>query len=708
MTLISNAAILGQTRDMNTHTAPPFQLSRRAEWLILAAILLIAAFMRLYRLDAVPPGLTHDEAAHGQDALAILHGARPVYETVGYGREPLYDYAIALTMAILNRTDYLAERLTSAFFGLLTIVATYLGVRRMFDAPTALLTAAMLAVSFWAIATSRQALRSVMLPALLAFAVFFWQRGITSLHSPLSTLHFCLAGLLLAATLWTYMAARATWILFVVGPALAFLFDRERFKQHWSGMIVTLVVGGLLAAPMFIWLQAHPGAEQRLSQLGEPLQLLASGNPSEVLKNTIEALGMFTFRADTLWLYNIPGRPWLDPITGVLFYAGLLIALWNWRKPAYLFALAWLVIGTFPSMMTGLIASSTRAVAIQPVLYLFPALAIVALARWLHQRVILSAAKNLILAGWRPFASLRATDWAVWIAAAVLVLVTGALSFRDYFITWADARDVRVQYHTTLFEISRYLDSQPSGGMVAISSIYPGHFHDPYSMAMTLRQRDLSLRWFDGRSALALPAPGARVIVQAISPVDPALASLFSSGARLADLRTLNASDLNPRFDVFTWNGAQPGSLRKPDAPTDLGRTLELVGYATNAAQVKPGGELVVVTFWRARSTTDPNKETVLFTHLLAKPEGPVLAQQDLVGYPAWQWQPGDEFAQVHRFIVPANTPPGQYSLEVGAYTRDIPSAVQPNPPTTRLTVYDGDKVTGDRVLLSPVQVTGD
>jgi hypothetical protein len=114
---------------------------------------------------------------------------------------------------------------------------------------------------------------------------------------------------------------------------------------------------------------------------------------------------------------------------------------------------------------------------------------------------------------------------------------------------------------------------------------------------------------------------------------------------------------------------------------------------------------LVVVTFWRARSTTDPNKEIVLFTHLLAEPEGPVLAQQDLIGYPSWQWQPGDEFAQVHRFIVPANTPPGQYSLEVGAYTRDIPSAVQPNPPTTRLIVYDGDKASGDRVLLPPVQV---
>ena len=682
---------------MTFRTAP---LSRRAEWLFLAAILLIAAFLRVYQLDAIPPGFTHDEAAHGNDALAILHGARPVYETIGYGREPLYDYAVALTMGLLARTDYLAVRLTSAFFGVLTVIGTYLCVRRMFDVFTALITAAMLAVSFWAISTSRQALRSVVLPALLGFAVYFWWKGYTSLHTPRSTLHFALAGLLLAATLWTYMAARATWILFVVSPILAAVFDRERFKARWPGMLLMLGLGALLAAPMFLWLNAHPGAEQRLGQLGEPLRLLASGNPSEVLKNAIEALGMFTFRADTLWLYNIPGQPWLDPVTGILFYAGIIAAIWNWRNPAHLLSLAWLATGAFPSLMTGIVASGTRAVAIQPVLYLFPALAIVTLARWLRDRLYhkdTEAQRSKRLSGCLGVLVLTA-----------FIVITGALSIRDYFFTWANARDVRVAYHTTLFEIARYLDRQPTGGMVAISSIYPGRFHDPFSMAMTLHRRDVSLRWFDGRNALALPPAGSRLIVQAISPVDPTLTSIVSRSTRPTDSHPLRPDDLNPRFDVFDWNGAQGISTRKPEGPADFGHTLDLVGYSVNTTQLKTGSELIVVTLWRARSTTDPNREIVLFTHLLAKPEGPVLAQQDLIGYPSWQWQPGDEFAQVHRFIVPPGAPPGQYPLEIGAYTREIPSAVQPNPPTARLVVYDGDKVTGDRVLLPSVAVVGD
>jgi hypothetical protein len=226
-------------------------------------------------------------------------------------------------------------------------------------------------------------------------------------------------------------------------------------------------------------------------------------------------------------------------------------------------------------------------------------------------------------------------------------------------------------------------------------------------MGMTLHRRDLSLRWFDGHSTLVLPPAGSRLIVQAISPIDPVLADIVSRSAQPLDSRILRPNDLNPRFDVFAWNSTSSASFRKPDSPADLGHTVELVGYSTSTAQIKPGDEVIVVTLWRVRSTTDPNKETVLFTHLLATPSGPVLAQQDLIGYPSWQWRPGDEFAQAHRFTVPPGTPPGQYPLEVGAYTREIPSAVQPNPPTTRLMVYDGNKATGDRVLLPPVTVIG-
>lgn len=45
---------------------------RRWEVVLLVAILLLAAFFRLYRLEAAPPGLQHDEVFQGHDASVAL------------------------------------------------------------------------------------------------------------------------------------------------------------------------------------------------------------------------------------------------------------------------------------------------------------------------------------------------------------------------------------------------------------------------------------------------------------------------------------------------------------------------------------------------------------------------------------------------------------------------------------------------------------
>ncbi|MEJ2749477.1 MAG: hypothetical protein P8183_16470 [Anaerolineae bacterium] len=128
---------------MNVETAVSSPHYRR--WLLL--ILLTAVFLRLYAITNAPPGLTHDEADHGITAWQIVNGMRGVYFTIGYGREPLYDYATAGLMALIGPT-YLAGRVTAVYFSLIMIAGMAAWVRRAFDAPTALLTAAGLAVGF--------------------------------------------------------------------------------------------------------------------------------------------------------------------------------------------------------------------------------------------------------------------------------------------------------------------------------------------------------------------------------------------------------------------------------------------------------------------------------------------------------------------------------------------------------------------------------
>ncbi|HJW83152.1 MAG TPA: hypothetical protein VJ754_02495, partial [Anaerolineae bacterium] len=515
-------------------------------------------------------------------------------------------------------------------------------------------------------------------------------------------LNYGMAGLFLGLCLYTYMAARALPGVFVLLWIYLLIFHRPVWKQHWLGLIAMVGLGIALALPMLAYLASNPGTEVRLTQLSGPIDRLFSGDPSDLVNNVIGALSLFTFGGDNLWLYNIPGRPLLDWVTGAVFYLGLFIAMRRFRRIEYALALFWLLAGIFPSLITGVVASSLRSIAAQPVVYLFAATGAVEAMRGLER---LEASRVV-----------RSMPLAVLIAAVTLSTA------RDYFVVWGQARDVRVAYHATLSEIADYLErSAPPQSAVAVSSIYPNRFHDPYAMALMLRREDLALRWFTGSFVDQSGAPHASlvfpgvnparasepapdrplVVVQSTAPVDPVFAGVFARHADQIAAVDLRSDDFNPRFEVYRFDGA--GALAEllaaSSAPThtlDFGHALELIGYRIGAAQVRPGESVEAITYWRVASRFE--RELVLFTHVLSGDPGrPVLAQQDSLDVPSYYWSAGDAFGQVHRFAIPPDTKPGNYLLEVGAYTRDDGE---------RVPVYEATgAVAADRVLIGSIDV---
>jgi 4-amino-4-deoxy-L-arabinose transferase-like glycosyltransferase len=679
--------------------------NRRTEVIILLAILLVAAAFRLVQLGEIPPGLTHDEADHGMDAVAILNGARPIYQTVGYGREPLYDYVVAALMPVFGQS-YLALRLTSALAGLLLIVVMHLWVRRAFDAPTALLTSALLAVSFWAVSTDRQALRSALLPALFSASVYFVWRALSiraiRARIRVGWFYYGMAGLFLGLSLYTYMAARVLPGVYVLLWLYLLVFHRQVWRQNWLGIIVVVALGVGLSLPMFAYLAANPGSEARLSQLGGPIDRLFAGDPSDILGNTLGALGMFTLKGDDLWLYNIPGRPLLDAVTGILFFLGIFIAVRRFRRIEYALALFWLLAGIFPSLLTGVTASSLRSIAAQPVVYLLVAIGAIEAMRSLPLSVTDRQGKG--------------RGWGAALALPVIILLV-AIAVRtayDYFVVWGQARDVRVAYHTTLFEIARYLDraAEPNA-VVAISSIYPERYHDPYAMAMTLNREDISRRWFTGSFVDMFGAPHASlvfpigspvyVITQAVAPVDAAFAELFAAHAEKSAAIDLRPDDFNPRFEVYRFDAeravreALESAARLPGI-TSFDGVLRLLAYDIRTPQARPGDTVEVMTYWQFTSPLPFAKQAVLFTHALGGDAGrAVLAQQDSLDVPLESLATGDVFAQVHRFVIPPDAAPGAYPLEVGVYTREDGA---------RLPVTDETgSAMGDHVIIGSIEI---
>ena len=87
-------------------TTPRVELiASRAEQVLPALIILVAIFLRLFSLDTIPSGLLWDESWNGLDTVAVLNGERPIFFTENFGREPIFIYLQAISVALLGTNN---------------------------------------------------------------------------------------------------------------------------------------------------------------------------------------------------------------------------------------------------------------------------------------------------------------------------------------------------------------------------------------------------------------------------------------------------------------------------------------------------------------------------------------------------------------------------------------------------------------------------
>ena len=103
------------------------------------------------------------------------------------------------------------------------------------------------------------------------------------------------------------------------------------------------------------------------------------------------------------------------------------------------------------------------------------------------------------------------------------------VTWRDYFQTWANQPQVRVQYETTMAHGDRLL--KRTDMVKHVSTITPGRYPQPGFGADDLENEDVTLRWFDGRGSLLLPREeSATMVIPGFTPLSPALADYFDYG----------------------------------------------------------------------------------------------------------------------------------------------------------------------------------
>lgn len=310
---------------------------RITRWsVVLAVVLVIGAYFRFGQLNTIPPEMTSDHVEKLFDVSDVVNGARPIFFERNTGREPLQFYFAALVIQLFHTgLTHLTLKITGAVAGLLLLPYVYLLGKEIQDKRLGLFAMALTAVSFWATAISRVGLRFPLSPLFVAPVLYYLLRGFRSGRRN----DFLLAGLFLGVGLYGYSTIRIVPVLLVIAIlwlALPLRRAAQNAFQSPGGLRQLLANSVLLfATTAIVFLPLYRYAVEpdsyfwyrSFSRLGET-EATVQGSVFQIfLQNNWNALQMFNYKGDQVWVNTIPGIPVLDLVTGALFIFGLAFLL---------------------------------------------------------------------------------------------------------------------------------------------------------------------------------------------------------------------------------------------------------------------------------------------------------------------------------------------------------------------------------------------
>lgn len=252
---------------------------KKHEYLIVIALIVIGALLRLLWLDSLPAGFNQDEASAGYDAWAILNygidrngNSMPVLlEAWGSGQNALYSYLSMPFIALFGLSVW-SFRLTGALVGIITLVVFWLLAKRCRGVLFGLTALLFLVVNPWHIMASRWALESNLLPFFLLLGIY--------LTSVAADRHWALIGAAASFGLAVYAYGTAFFFLpFFLVPAVIWLAKNKNLRL--PSFLTSFVLFVLLAFPVaYCQLINMLGYSKDVTILGFTLPILTEGRQS--------------------------------------------------------------------------------------------------------------------------------------------------------------------------------------------------------------------------------------------------------------------------------------------------------------------------------------------------------------------------------------------------------------------------------------------
>jgi hypothetical protein len=662
-------------------------------WLVVAATLW-AAVLRLPALARLPPQSYVDEAWYNVTAQGLLLNKtlQVFYPTAWGGMRPMLVGLAAIVQA-MGFHSLVASRGVTAPAGILVIPLTFVCCdemlrRESWTAQRRRLTAAVAAVVgsslILALVASRGGQAPILIPLLALVAVWQMRRA----ERTGRRLNWALAGLALGAA--QYVNINGLFVLAVVGLLALFDLARAPSSQRPALFLRLALMGllaGVIALPLIVFFVQQPQWFFSRANTVSPHQ----SRLLFYLNNTWLIARSFSLLGDASPLQNVPGRPMLDWLQSIGFWAGLAWAAWRSRRSATgRDLLAWLLITCLPSILTLDAPQFERMIgAAAPV----PMLVAVgwselwqALSQWLRSarpsfRRRLSAATAAAIGLALGLASMGATAYA-------------------YFVVYPRTPDLAAAFTATPASVARQMidRSQTQPVFVERTPEADDSFAFEFLLPGTAVQR------LDFRQCLPHPdrsPTGATYLV--LTDHDPQTVAVLRQlypAATVTPIDTESAALIGKMAVV----DVPPGAARPP-APHPAGATfadgIGLLGYDWSGPVVTAGQPLYITLYWRAEM--DIHLDATAFVHIGRGDAGSrLIAQHDghpCQGlYPTSRWRAAEVVPDSFAIPIPAGTAPGIYPVLAGWYDSNTQQ---------RLALASADNPLPDnRALIANIQVT--
>jgi 4-amino-4-deoxy-L-arabinose transferase-like glycosyltransferase len=666
---------------------------RTIKLLLLAAITLLAAFLRLYRIDSLPPSDGYDQATYGLDVLDILAGARPIFLPSNFGREALYSYLVTLCALIIGNIA-IAVYATSAVIGTLTVPAVYLAAEELFAGETgpqarwgSLLAALAMAILHWHLSWSRLGMRAILVPLFAATTTYLFWRGVRTGRR----WTFVACGVSLGLSLHSYQAARALPLLILLGFAYVAI-QRAFTKSDLVNLLLVFVAALIVFAPLGIYFLTHPGsAGLRVGQAIVVNQEQDTRSNVQILRDQLfKTLLAFGIHGDEDARVTLPGRPMLDPFLALAFALGLVASVCRFKQARSLYLLTWLAGLTAPAVLAQYGPTSKRAIGATPAVAIL--IAVGCLTAW--QTV-------------RTWAARRHPSWARRLGAGLAALIalglvySGVRTYRDYFILWPQDPNLFTHFETGQSAIGAYIKERPPEERIYLSPVPADH----HSVVLNSGRRP-GVKSYQGKFCTVVVDGASQDTTYIIVPADDE-----TSLGRLQDALPqgwfAEEGPLHYQLPYFVTYRVPAGARAqiRPAYPLDIrwGDQIQLLGFDLDRPAYRPGDTILLTLYYRRLNEIDV--DYTVFTHLLGPDNpttgGPVWAQKDSEpcqrSYPTSAWGEAEIVIDSFKLALPTDAPPGKYQIEAGFYQW---------PSLQRLPVVDtSGQVVADHAILSQLTV---